>query len=591
VKTFISDLSIVCFVVVACLSCDCFAVADDGQSCRAIRLPPAPIESYLVESQTYLRHAKEYTHAAHDLAKNDDCHATDAYYLACEAAWNAIWSCPDSPEILCAAGELYNESLAGLLESAQAAGRLHPEGLWIGPKWKNICVPVIGKSLPIHDGDIESIEAFCPKADSRIRCQHVRNGLGVPVAVRVRQGPAGTISADFAPPRQSIAVTALLRFDMPGGENVIQKLAGPIARDPAPAVLDLANPVRINAVRIGPVRPHLAADLTMPLLDMLAGMPRDSVLSYLQPYGDGDTEPRLEFLQPHQPGRIPVVFIHGLASDEGTWFDMINELRTWPTFHTKYEPWVFHYPTGGAFMTSALILRQELRAAVCRLDPEGKDPALQNVVLVGHSMGGLHAKLQVVHSGAEIWDAIARLPFDQFVIPEDYREFVHDAFFFEPSSFIKRVVFIATPHDGSGLASRGIGRFASITVKQPPGPKQVHDEVALLNPGALWPYYEKRLPTTVDVLEPTAPILRAVRRLPIPCWVTTHSIIGKSHHSFLSGPDDCVVPVSSAQIEGTCSELIVEAKHTKVHHHPDSISEMKRILSLHLHETEMTSVH
>ena len=558
----------------------------------AIELPPAPRrETPLVEAQTFLRHAREYTAAAHDLAKNHDCHATDGYYAACEAAWDAIWTCPGSPDILLEAGELYNESLAGLLEAAQASGRLTPQGLWIGPKWKTICVPVIGKSLPIADCEIDSIEAFCPPADKRISRQHVRSGLGVPVVVRVKRGREGTVGGDFAPLRQSLPVTAVLRFDMPGSENALEKFAGPLARDPAAAILDLANPIEIAAVHIGPVRPHLAADLTMPLLDMLAGMPRDNVLSFLQPYGDGDTEPRLEFLEPHQPGRIPVVFIHGLASDQGTWFDLLNELRTWPTFHRRFEPWLFHYPTGGAFMTSAAILRRDLRAAVRRLDPEGTDPALQNLVLVGHSMGGLHAKLQVVDSGTAVWDSIAKRPFEEIVIPPEHRRYVRNAFFFEPSPFVKRIVFMATPHDGSGLASRGVGRLASVTVAPPPAPTQIHDEVVLLNPGAFWPYFEKKLPTTIDILEPTAPILRAVRGLRIPCWVTTHSIIGKAHHSLLAGPDDCVVPVASARIEGVCSELVVPTSHTKVHHHPDSVAELKRILTMHLRETGAAAVH
>jgi hypothetical protein len=551
-----------------------------------IELSPAPRrQTPLVEAQTFLRHARDYTAAAHDLAKKHDCHATDGYYAACEAAWNAIWTCPGSPEVLLEAGELYNEALAGLLEAAQASGRLTPEGLWIGPKWKTICVPVMGKSLPIADCEIESIEACCPPADKRISRQHVRSGLGLPVVVRVKRSREGTVGGDFAPLRQSLAATAVLRFDMPGGENALEKFAGPLARDPAAAILDLANPIEIAAVHIGPVRPHLAADLTMPLLDMLAGMPRDNVLSFLQPYGGGETVARLEFLEPHQPGRIPVVFIHGLASDQGTWFDLLNELRTWPTFHRRFEPWVYHYPTGGAFMTSSAILRRELRAAVRQLDPQGTDPALQNLVLVGHSMGGLHAKLQVVDSGTAVWDSIAKRPFAEMVIPPEHRQFVRNAFFFEPSPFIKRIVFMATPHDGSGLASRGVGRLASVTVTPPPTPTQIHDEVVLLNPGAFWPYFEKRLPTTIDILEPTAPILRAVRGLRIPCWVTTHSIIGKAHHSLVAGPDDCVVPVASARIEGVCSELVVPASHTKVHHHPDTVFELKRILTTHLRET------
>ncbi|MFM8633910.1 MAG: esterase/lipase family protein [Planctomycetia bacterium] len=557
-----------------------------GGTLAAIELPPAPRRhSPLVEAQTHLRHAREFTKAAHALASKGDCHATDGYYAACEAAWNAIWACPGAAEVLPEAGELYNESLAGLLESAQVSGRLTPEGMWIGPKWKPICVPVIGKALPIDACEIESIEVFCPPPDRRITRQHVRSGLGVPVVVRAKRGPQGSLGARFAASRQSLAATAVLRFDMPGNENVFEKLAGPLARDHAAAVLDLANPVEIAAVHVGPARPHLAADLTMPLLDMLAAMPKDSLRSFIQPYGGADTEPRLEFLEPHQPGRIPIVFIHGLASDQGTWFDMLNELRVWPTFHRRFEPWVFHYPTGAAFMTSAAVLRRELRAAVHQLDPSGTDPHLQNLVLVGHSMGGLHAKLQVVDSGTAIWDAVARRPFHEISMRPERHDFVRNAFFFEPSPFIKRVVYIATPHRGSGLASRGVGRLASLTVQPPVGPTEVHDEVVAMNPDAFWPYFAKRLPTTIDVLEPTAPLLRAMQTLRTPCWVTTHSIIGTSHHSLLVGDDDCVVPVASARIEGVSSERLIPASHTKIHHHPDTVGELKRILTLHLHES------
>ena len=72
--------------------------------------------------------------------------------------------------------------------------------------------------------------------------------------------------------------------------------------------------------------------------------------------------------------------------------------------------------------------------------------------------------------------------------------------------------------------------------------------------------------------------------------MTTHSIIGKAHHSLLAGPDDCVVPVASARIEGVCSELVVPTSHTKVHHHPDSVAELKRILTMHLRETGAAAV-
>ncbi|MFM8709011.1 MAG: esterase/lipase family protein, partial [Planctomycetia bacterium] len=324
-----------------------------------------------------------------ELAKKCDWHAVDGYYTACEEAWNAVWTCPGSQEILCAASEAYATALEGLLESARCHGRLTGEGLVIGPAWNSVRIPIQTRSLCVDAAAIESIEATCRPADRRISRRHARGGFGLPVSVRLGKGPVGSVSRDFAPRRQAIAATAVLRFQMPGGETPVQKFSGPLSRDHAAAILDLANPVEIAAVHIGPAQPLLAADLTAPLLDMLESLPRtNAIQGFVQPFGSGDTQPKLEFLEPHQPGRIPVVFIHGLASDEGTWFDMLNELRAWPTFHRRFEPWVYNYPTGASFLQSARMLRRELAAAVRRLDPQGKDPALASLVLVGHSMGG-----------------------------------------------------------------------------------------------------------------------------------------------------------------------------------------------------------
>jgi hypothetical protein len=146
-------------------------------------------------------------------------------------------------------------------------------------------------------------------------------------------------------------------------------------------------------------------------------------------------------------------------------------------------------------------------------------------------------------------------------------------------------VFIATPHGGSTLATLGVGRVASLSVRQPPLNKAIHDEAVRDNPGAFRPEYERRVPTTVDILEPSSTTLASVRELRVPAWVTTHSIIGNAHTSAVSGPGDCVVAVSSARHPGVVSEVLVPATHTKVHHHPDTIREVERILLEHLRET------
>ena len=547
---------------------------------------PAPTESPLALAEGHLRRAREYAAASCEMLREHRRHAVDGYYVACEEAWNAVWTCPESPDVLCAAAELYADALAGLLEAARCHGRLTADGLWIGNPSKPTLVPWQPKALPVAVEEIESIEPQAQPEDARITRRHVRAGFGLPVVVRVAADREGAALRRFAPQRQSLAATAVLRFRMPGDENFLQKFSGPVYRDHAAAVLDLANPVEIAAVHIGPARPHLAADLTAPLLDMLAGMPRAGIEGFVQPFGRGDTQPKLEILEPHRPGRIPVVFIHGLASDEGTWFDMLNELRAWPTFHRRFEPWVYHYPTGASFLQMSAVLRRELRAAVQAADPEGRDPAMRNLVLVGHSMGGLHAKMQVVDPGTAIWDTVATRPFSELRLPADVKALVGRTFFFKPLPFVKRVVFIATPHRGSALASLGVGRLASVAVRQPPQMQAVHDMAVRANPGLLRPDFQRRMPTTIDILRPESPYLQVLDRLRLPCWVATHSVVGDGHISVTGGRDDCVVPVESAHTPGAASEITVPASHTRVHHHPATITEMQRILCMHLHEVD-----
>lgn len=559
----------------------------DG-SRRALSGGPVVIDGAtdpLPVAQGHLRRARSHRDASCELLRAGDRHAVDGYYTACEEAWNAVWTCPGSPDVLAAAAEVYADGLAGLLEAARRHGRLRPEGLWLGTSSRPILVPIEPRALPIVTSDIGSIEPQAQPDDDRISRRHLRAGFGLPVVVRLAPGPEGSVAADYAAERQSLAATAVLRFRLPGGETFLQSFAGPTARDHAPAVLDLANPQEIAAVQIGPARPPLAADLTAPLLDALAGMPRSGIEGFLQPFGPGDTQPHLEMLEPRQPGRIPVVFIHGLASDEGTWYDMINELRAWPIFQRRFEPWVYHYPTGASFLQSAVALRRQLTDAVTRLDPAGADPGLRNVVLVGHSMGGLHAKLQVVDPGTALWDAVSTRPYAEIRLRPDLKERLAGNFFFAPRPFVKRVVCIATPHRGSSLAVRGVGKVASLTVRRPPEMTALYADIQRQNPGAFRADFAQRLPTTIDILRPDSSTLQALERLRPACWVTVHSVVGDGHVSVLGGRDDGVVPVESAHTAAAVSEITVPASHTRVHHHPRTIEEMCRILLQHLHET------
>ena len=62
----------------------------------------------------------------------------------------------------------------------------------------------------------------------------------------------------------------------------------------------------------------------------------------------------LYFLQPYDPDRIPVVFVHGLISTPFDWVQTINGLQADPEIRKHYQFWVFGYPTGNPILYSAL---------------------------------------------------------------------------------------------------------------------------------------------------------------------------------------------------------------------------------------------
>jgi pimeloyl-ACP methyl ester carboxylesterase len=104
-------------------------------------------------------------------------------------------------------------------------------------------------------------------------------------------------------------------------------------------------------------------------------------------------------LHPHKTGRIPVVLVHGTASSPARWAEMVNELENDPGFWEHYEIWLFMYNTGNPIAYSAMLLREALTKAVAELDPAGKDPGLKQMVVIGHSQGGLLTKMTAIDSG------------------------------------------------------------------------------------------------------------------------------------------------------------------------------------------------
>lgn len=295
-----------------------------------------------------------------------------------------------------------------------------------------------------------------------------------------------------------------------------------------------------------------------------------------------DQPAKLALSRPYSRGKIPVILIHGLGSSPKSWVPMIEALEADPSLRERYQFWTFGYATCAPILYSAHLLRQDLRAARGRLDPDGTDPAFDHMLLIGHSMGGLLAKMMAQDSRSHLWELRSSQPFEQLVGPPEDRDLLRQVMFFKPEPEVRRLILIATPHQGSRL-DRGLIRQVGSRLCRLPDPlQQVHQRLLASNGAEFFtPALGKRLPTSLDQLAWEHPELQALVALGIDPRVTYHSIIADLRDPPLVDGTDGIVPYASAHLDGASSELLVHGGHL-CQTHPLVIREVGRILTEHL---------
>src|SRR5262249_9709904 len=143
--------------------------------------------------------------------------------------------------------------------------------------------------------------------------------------------------------------------------------------------------------------------------------------------------------------------------------------------------------------------RDALAATVQKLDPEGKDPALRQMVIIGHSQGGLLTKCTAIESGDRLWRVCSTKPIDQLDISEAERARLRHLLFLEPLPFVKRVVFISTPHRGSYLAGSFVRNLGRRLVSLPKAVLAPPDELSTLTKGSqAEKFLRGRISTSLD---------------------------------------------------------------------------------------------
>jgi len=398
------------------------------------------------------------------------------------------------------------------------------------------------------------------------------SGIGVPlIAIRNSDPGSQPAATEHIGPKLKLAATAVLEPE--GGLDAVRarRIRGSLK-------LYLAT----DAVTI-PLGGHevpLETDLTAPLAYTLedSAIWNFSIAGFLS--GSNQQYPTGIFLvQPYQRGKIPLVLVHGTASNPAVWAQMLNGLNLDRELRRRFQIWVAIYNTGTPVLLNAAEVRDALVELVHDLDPDGTDAALQEMVVVGHSQGGLVSRLLVSTSGDRIWSNISSQPFEEYELTDSARQLIRRCAFFEPLPFVKRVVFISTPHRGSFVAGGWMGSLSRSLITLPKRLTDVNSD--LRNVDRVPQELRQGVPDSVTNMRPDSMFVRALQTLPFAPGVHLHSIVSVDGSGPVEEGDDGVVRYSSAHLDLAESELVVRHGHS-CQNEPETILEVRRIMLEHL---------
>ena len=110
-----------------------------------------------------------------------------------------------------------------------------------------------------------------------------------------------------------------------------------------------------------------------------------------------EVRPGIYFLEPYDPDRIPVLFVHGAIGFPQSFQTLIAGLD-----RTRYQPWVAFYPSGSRLASIADFLSRIVTRLQLRHD-------FEEMAVIAHSMGGLVSRSLILRQHEEMGDDPVKL--------------------------------------------------------------------------------------------------------------------------------------------------------------------------------------
>ena len=161
-------------------------------------------------------------------------------------------------------------------------------------------------------------------------------------------------------------------------------------------VIQGMDPFSHETVTVNQQTVPLAANFTGAYGVWLAnsGFARQSLKTLLGKDG-GIEHPHVYLMQPYDPDRRIILMVHGLASSPEAWVNMANDLMGDYAIRQRYQIWQVYYPTNMPIALNHVAIRRVVDDTLRHFDPTGAHPASKDMVVVGHSMGGVISRMMI----------------------------------------------------------------------------------------------------------------------------------------------------------------------------------------------------
>jgi len=406
-----------------------------------------------------------------------------------------------------------------------------------------------------------------------LKNRYRRYGLGVPLIARVNDIHQKSERYRYCLQEMCVPMTAFLTFDeqnVPRFEfiDTMESASVRVGKRYIPLEIDYTTPLAYSFEKT--IEKNALDGATLGLLDP------DSLLKETE---DGSrTLKGIYMPQAYDPNKIPVVMVHGIWSSARTWLETYNTLNNFPKLRDKYQFWFYFYPNGQPFWVSAAEMSDDLAALRRELDPQRTHANMDQMILLGHSMGGLVSVLQTIDSEERFWNLITAVPPHELPGNADSNAAVARWFHSKPNPSIRCVITMGTPFRGSGFANSTtrnltemIGRTASHVEKNL---KQFRKENrAHIQNDELLNYV-----TALDSLQKNSIFWDALLTCSPSPDVTYVNIIARLRSEESGSQSDGVVSVESATLPWAQETIFVRSLHREIPNSAEAILAVAKVL-------------